>query len=356
MKELSTLRIPSLDGLRAVSILLVVIGHAFHIRGIDIANLGVRIFFIISAYLIVGILLRDVERKRFSIKTFYFKRIFRTFPAFYFYLIVLFFLLKYLGLFEWDQFWRAPIYLENYHARSHWNMSQWFVGHTWSLAVEEQFYVLVAILFYFFNKKMIDKKQLINILLAIVIIVPIIRICYLFFDDIPDLLRGSIHRSFETVADSLAIGGLIAVCYNKIISHKIYKMIENKIWGLILLIIFLQSLNGSFMVDIIGLKTRYFYNLFGLTILNTTISVLILILINNPHKTIFSRLLNLPFMIKIGLWSYSIYLWQQLWLYDWNISIIFKLMGIFICSIISYYLIEVKFLNWRDNILKNGSI
>ncbi|MFY0483508.1 acyltransferase family protein [Flavobacterium sp. PLA-1-15] len=354
MKALLINRIPSLDGLRAVSILLVLIGHAFHIKSLDIANLGVRIFFVISAYLIVGILLKDVERKKFSIKVFYFKRFTRTFPAFYVYLLVLFFVLKYLGLFEWEQFWRAPVYLENYHPRSLWNSNQWFVGHTWSLAVEEQFYVLVALLFYFFNKKVINKGQLVYILFCIVFLVPIIRICYLLFPWIPEFLRGSIHRSFETVVDSLAVGGLIAICSTKIISNKFYRIIENRTWMLIIIIILMQSLNGKFIVDLFGLKSKYFYNLFGLTVLNFAIGILILVLINNPKRALFSRFLNLPFMVKIGLWSYSIYLWQQVWLYSWDIPLVFKILGIFVCSIISYYLVEIKFLSWRDNILKKN--
>lgn len=95
-------RIPSLDGLRAVSILMVVFGHAFRgcFKLIDIANLGVRIFFIISAYLIVGILYRDVKSNTFSIKTFYFKRLVRTFPAFYTYLIIVFIVLVSLNFFD----------------------------------------------------------------------------------------------------------------------------------------------------------------------------------------------------------------------------------------------------------------
>src|SRR6478672_6518783 len=124
-------RIPSLDGLRAISILLVIFGHSCHFVSsyIDVANLGVRVFFIISAYLIVGILLRDVDKNRFSIKTFYFKRFARIFPAFYVFLLIVYFVLIAFNLFEWEQFWRAPFFLENYHSRSIWNSNQWFIGH-----------------------------------------------------------------------------------------------------------------------------------------------------------------------------------------------------------------------------------
>jgi peptidoglycan/LPS O-acetylase OafA/YrhL len=173
-------RIPSLDGLRAISVLLVIVSHSNHtIRNyVDIGNLGVRMFFIISSYLITGILYRDVIKNRLNLKTFYFKRIMRTFAAFYFFLGVLVIVLLLFGLFDWEQFWRAPIYLENYHPRNLWNTKQWFAGHTWSLAVEEQFYLLIAALIYLFHKKIISEKGVIRFFIGITILVPIIRIGY----------------------------------------------------------------------------------------------------------------------------------------------------------------------------------
>ncbi len=177
-------RIPSLDGLRAISVLMVIFSHAFHdIRNyVDLGNLGVRMFFIISSYLITGILYRDVQKGEFSMSMFYFKRIMRTFPAFYFFLVVLFVFLSFKGLFDWQQLWRAPVYLENYHARGDWNQIQWFVGHSWSLAVEEQFYILISGLFFFFNRGTLLKSSLIKLLIVVVLIVPVFRLLYLRFD------------------------------------------------------------------------------------------------------------------------------------------------------------------------------
>lgn len=352
-------RIPSLDGLRGLSILLVVFGHAFKelSRVIDIANLGVRIFFVISAYLIVGILYNDVVKERFSIKSFYFKRIMRTFPAFYFYLIIVFIFLNFKGIFNWEQFWRAPIYLENYHPRHLWEQTQWFVGHSWSLAVEEQFYLLVAILFFFFNKQSVSKSGLIKVLLLVVLLIPIIRIGYLFGKDfIPIFLTGSIHRSFETVADSLAVGGLLALLpKEKIANNKVVIFFSDKLVLLFGLILSFQFLNGSYIVSLIGLLPRYIYNLSGITLINLGIAVLVFLTIKFPMQTIFAKALNQKWIMYIGLWSYSIYLWQQLWLFKWEIPLFFKLLGILVCSLLSYYLIEIKFLSWRDSYLKRNA-
>src|SRR5690242_4601723 len=87
--------IPSLDGLRAVSILFVLIGHMentrnfpLHVSAVlgDIANLGVRVFFVISGFLITTLLLKEFDRTgRISLSNFYLRRTLRIFPAFYAY-------------------------------------------------------------------------------------------------------------------------------------------------------------------------------------------------------------------------------------------------------------------------------
>ena len=344
-------RIPSLDGLRAISIFLVVFSHAFKPRLIDLGNLGVKVFFIISSYLIVGILLKDVKMKRFSLKTFYFKRIIRTFPAFYVYLFSVYIVLFILKIFDWEQFWRAPIYLTNYQPRSDWQYQQWFVGHSWSLAVEEQFYILVALLFLLLNKQILNQKKLLIILFSIICIVPIIRVCYLYFTSIPEFLTGSIHRSFETVADSLAVGGILAIYGDVILEKKWFLFLKNKTFLLILIILGIMMLNSPLVSNDFGLKPRYLYNLFGLTVVNAFLGIIMMVFINFPKSSFFVRALNYKWIINIGLWSYSIYLWQQIWLYNWNFSLYYKFAGILVCSLLSYYLIELPFLKIRNNYL-----
>jgi peptidoglycan/LPS O-acetylase OafA/YrhL len=351
-------RIPSLDGLRGIAIILVVLGHAFRevSKFLDIANLGVRVFFVISAYLIVRILKEDVEKGRFSIATFYFKRITRTFPAFYAYLIGVYLLLNNLEMFQWSQFWRAPIYLENYHPRHLWERPQWFVGHSWSLAVEEQFYVGIAILFAFLNKKRMSQKQLLRVLVGVIMVVPFIRGMYLYDKEfIPLFLKGSIHRSFETVADALAIGGVLALLPQKRIQNcKIVLFFKNRLGLLMGVILFLQLLNSSFTVKIFGLLPRYSYNCLGISVINIAIAIMLFCVMNAPNQTYFAKFLNQKGLTYIGLWSYSIYLWQQLWLFSWEFPLVIKLLGTLSCAVVSYYGIEIKFLTWRNTLLSQN--
>lgn len=354
MNLLEIKRIPSLDGLRAVSIILVVFGHAFRsqFKFIDVANLGVRVFFVISAFLIVGILKRDIEKQQFSLKRFYFKRLMRTFPAYYVYLFLVMILLFILNEFKLEQFWRAPIYLENYHPRNLWESQQWFVGHSWSLAVEEQFYIFISLLFFLVHKKIINQFGLIKILFFLICLAPLIRASYQLFDWIPIVLSGSIHRSFETVVDSIAIGGVIAMLpISKLKKRKEFLFFKRKIWLLVLIILAIQFLNSIYIRELFGLRIRFLYNLFGLTIVNLLIGVMLVIVVSYPKTSIFTKILNSKPFIYIGMLSYSIYLWQQVWLYHWDFSLILKFIGLIVCSLGSYYFIELKFLSIRNNYL-----
>jgi len=347
-------RIPSLDGIRGLSILMVVFGHAFrsYFHLIDIANLGVRIFFIISAYLIVTILKNNIINGKFSLKKFYFKRIMRTFPAFYFYIFCIYILLSWLDIFDLSQFWRAPVYLENYHSRSLWESQQWFVGHSWSLAVEEQFYILVSLLFFMVNKNKITLKRANFIFLLLFFISPLLRASFFLFDFYPDVMIGSIHRSFETVVDSIAIGGIMALTPFKIIQkNKIVNYFKNKTFIMFLLVLGIQFLNSVFVREIFGLKVRFIYNLFGLSIINISLAIIIFNSISRYNSSIFKKALNTKTLSYIGLLSYSIYLWQQVWLYEWNIPLALKFTGIIFSALISYYLIEKPFLNFRNKVL-----
>ncbi len=137
--------IPSLDGLRALSILFVVFGHLVgtaHFpmtNEFGIAQLGVFIFFVISGFLITG-LLEDERAKTgtISLKRFYLRRAFRIFPPFSFYLgvIGIAWALQLVKLNRRDLLSSAT-YTSNFHQNA-----SWWVAHAWSLATEEQFYLL----------------------------------------------------------------------------------------------------------------------------------------------------------------------------------------------------------------------
>ena len=138
--------IPILDGLRAVSIAFVLFGHLAQTRNflqinpnLTLAEFGVRVFFVISGYLITSILLAELSRKgSISLSRFYFRRTMRLFPAAYVFVGVMAILATYgiVHLERWDVAF-ALTYTTDFN-----NSRAWSVGHLWSLAVEEQFYLV----------------------------------------------------------------------------------------------------------------------------------------------------------------------------------------------------------------------
>jgi peptidoglycan/LPS O-acetylase OafA/YrhL len=131
-------RLPQLDGVRALAVVLVVLDHTGGPMFGDIGQHGVTLFFVLSAYLITGILLKGRnEPPRRAITTFYARRALRIFPAYYALLAVLL-IVNVPGLrsaWPWYAFyaanWRAALV-------GHWDVG---VGHLWTLAIEEQFYL-----------------------------------------------------------------------------------------------------------------------------------------------------------------------------------------------------------------------
>lgn len=197
-------RIPSLDGLRAISISLVVIGHwaELHYHS-DIAgafaNLGVRIFFIISGFLITTLLLKEREqRATIRLGEFYVRRAYRILPAAIAFMLPVF-LIFYRDL-RWYHMAAAALYLTNFDFAH-----PWFLGHLWSLSVEEQFYVLwPGVLKKWYRHRVV-------ILVGVVAFAPLYRVACHFLR-----LHGRADETFPAVADILAIGCLLAIFFPRL--------------------------------------------------------------------------------------------------------------------------------------------
>jgi len=143
------IRLPSLDGWRALSILMVLGAHTTHTTGfpeelrplflwVFDGALGVRFFFCISGFLITYLMLQEAERTgRMSLRDFYVRRTLRILPVYFLYLAVLLGLQCTTPLKLTAGEWAASLTFTADFASG-----QWLNGHLWSLAVEEQFYLL----------------------------------------------------------------------------------------------------------------------------------------------------------------------------------------------------------------------
>ena len=340
-------RIPCLDGLRGVSISLVVFSHIWYSNGYPdkfylTGNLGVRIFFIISGFLITLILVKEIEKNSIlDLKKFYFHRVFRIFPAYYFYLSVIFFLFVILEFYCSSAFLVSLTYSSNYFFLS----LPKELEHTWSLAVEEQFYLFFPMLF-----AMVGLKDFKKILLAILFITPAFR--YLAHTN-PSISYESQYLSmawnFHTNMDILASGCLLALWRDSLHSHPIYKaFLRSPLIFLFLLpfIFLLGYFSDSYLI--------YFYVL-GMTVMNIAVTLCVDWVITN-HQSMLGRILNIPALQFIGVLSYSIYLWQQPFMFysETRIWTHFPYNFIFLTlfSLFSYYFVERTFLQYRQRIEK----
>jgi peptidoglycan/LPS O-acetylase OafA/YrhL len=216
---------PSLDGLRAISFLGVFL---WHYLALPYGWAGVDVFFVLSGFLITGIL-HDTRDDTHRIRNFYIRRTLRIFPLYYGVLLAIF-LLTPLMHWAWAWQWVAwPLYLGNFLRFLYPHLNDGFVagfadahlvsrayprfdlrlGHFWTLCVEEQFYLLWPWIVF----KVRDRRKLIAICIACIVLVPIARV--LAIAHMPQALVSGevVLHSTPFRFDTLLVGALIALLY-----------------------------------------------------------------------------------------------------------------------------------------------
>jgi peptidoglycan/LPS O-acetylase OafA/YrhL len=322
-------RIASLDGLRAVSIVAVVLGHLTGTVGfpavltpilmgpLDFAHQGVRVFFVISGFLITGLLLDEEDRTgRARLGQFYLRRTARIVPAYATYLAVIA-ILTLAGIVSvsgWD-FFHAATWTMNYHEGAAWE-----VGHLWSLSVEEQFYLLWPL-----TLVLAGRKRAALIAFAVVCVVPFIR--YAGYAS-----HQHVGYTFQTAADALALGCLLSLWRGRLPTHLV------RGWLAPVLMV---------AATVVG---TVFYRTAMLTqdsISTLAAAALVLWSVEHPASA-WGRFLNSRPLVTIGTLSYSLYLWQQLFINRqnpmWSFPV--NLLMTVGCAIVSYRLIEQPARQW----------
>ena len=222
-----------IDGLRALAVIPVILYHA----DFDIFQggfVGVDIFFVISGYLITSIIIRDIENNHFSLINFYERRARRILPSLFFivFLTVIFsclylppHALKDVG----QSVFSVSLFISNiffYFETDYFANTAKMAPllHTWSLGVEEQFYILFPILLLFIKKL----KKLFQIFLIFFLL-----ICSLYISE--SLLKNDQEYSFFIVISrfwELAIGSLLAMIKGVSIENK-FKLFWNDLFALL---------------------------------------------------------------------------------------------------------------------------
>jgi len=337
----SSSHLPSLDGLRAISIALVLVGHLSGTQGFitldlgvgDYAHLGVLVFFVISGFLITNLLLSDYARNgSISIKLFYARRSLRILPASYCYLACIFLLwlagIVHLGR---SDLWHAITYTVNYMPNPSWQ-----IGHLWSLSVEEQFYLLWP-----FAIVTLGPRRAVSVAVVVVLLGPMARSAAWLF------LRGTPYLNvpmFPAVADSLAMGCVLAKIRNWLEGQRWYLRLFSPIHSLSMLIL-IFVINRYMGFTVVGV--------IGTSLINLCVAILVHRSVYKSHDWM-GRILNWGPIAFVGVVSYSLYLWQQPFLNRhstaWVSSFPQNLIFAVIASLASYLLLEKPLLKLRHRL------
>jgi peptidoglycan/LPS O-acetylase OafA/YrhL len=360
-------RIPSLDGLRALSILLVIIGHArttvphlpFSVRRWVTAipgnaSLGVSIFFVISGFLITHLLLREQHKTgRISLPGFYVRRFFRIMPAYYAFLICLI-LLPHVHRFHWlklDSYSlkMAALFFTDYSPRS---FGEW-VGHTWSLSVEEQFYLFWPLLL-----ALVGRKTGGWVAVGLIVAAPLVRIASWFGLPHESIFWHRIPILLHTRVDSLMFGCATAIFYSAAsFQGMVQRAFALRLHWVAFAFVFLLSpyleVWSEPSVKMVAPPAKYLV-LAGYSLEGVGILLLLVWAIQNVEHPV-GRVLNWKPVVHLGLISYSLYLWQQVFLVAGNPTWTGKFPLNLLCTIaaaeFSYFAIEKIFLRLRDRLV-----
>ena len=314
---LSTHYRPDIDGLRAVAVIPVVLFHSkISLSGVGLfpgGFVGVDIFFVISGYLISNILLHDISRDQFSILTFYERRIRRIFPALFTVLLVAaaaaFVILLPGALGEMDYFgthlFGATFFYSNYQFMSE---TGYFAAaaednpllHLWSLAVEEQFYIVFPVYLYLVSRFFRDRLGLATMA---VLLISLVYSIYLVRNNPADAFYSTPARAWE-----LMLGAILAIVPRKApMDQRLAQVLTATGLGFIIYAILFYSEQTPFP---------------GAAALLPCAGAALILYTGQSNVTQVSRLLSTNAFRYPGLISYSLYLWH------WPVLVFYKMYAI----------------------------
>lgn len=307
--------ITGLDGIRAIAVIMVL---AYHLKLALFKSgfLGVTVFFVLSGYLITGILISEVEEEgTIDLKNFWLRRIRRLVPAVMSMAVVIIFvsavvnriiftkgckdfLASVLGFNNWWQIFNKVSYFEAAGVPSPFT-------HCWSLAIETQFYLIYPLILlgiYKLAKSRGEGRAKRGLLFAgVTLLLALISVILMIvlFDPQQDASR--VYYGTDTRAFSLLFGALLAILWEYRMVPRRFSASVNMVLGsvsFVVLLVMTIAINGS---------SNFWYR--GGQLVGTILTVLVIYTVSG-RKTWLSRFLSHPVLKWIGDRSYSIYLWH----------------------------------------------
>ncbi len=310
------MKIKVLDGLRGYAALLVVLSHMPQITNSEygvtlfrmtedfsFAYIGVELFFVLSGFLITRILLRNKREGVFSFKLFYLKRALRIFPI---YFLVLFVCML---LFSFEGVGYLFAYMANYYFAFN-TVELHPLAHTWSLSVEEHFYLFWPLIIYFFDLETVRKYTWVIVSLVVSFS---LAFAHIIFEG--EILRSLLYNGTEFRMLALVIGSTLAFHESRIWELK--KTTTTR-WLAFLMLFFFISFRVIVQYTLGTKFPIYAIQLVILACATTCFFVLVLIQENrdNTMKLLFSN----QIATYLGKVSYGLYLYHYPIFYWWGMS------------------------------------
>ena len=308
--------LPSIDSLRALAVLAVIIYHV-DVNYLPGGFLGVDLFFVLSGYLISSLIIKEYKKTgSVNLYNFYIRRARRLLPAVYFMItiglvvMVLFneVLLRkshldaifgYIYSSNWWYIFHKLDYFDSFGAQSPFK-------HLWSLAIEEQFYMIFPLLFLLVNRKKKSKdgtyKLNKNFLYVVLGLIIVSLIAHILLFDINNISR--IYFGTDTRAFSLLVGVVGAILYPMERLHAKVTLQQNMVYSVVSLV------SIATLITVMIYTSEYNTWLYRGGFLLVAILGLIVIISSGKQHTLMSRLLSFKPVVFIGKISYSLYLWH----------------------------------------------
>ena len=363
MTQKTTVFFPNLDGLRFVAFFLVFLAHCFFTSDPVLSSetvyqavifvsskgiFGVNFFFVLSGFLITYLLLVEKrENGKVNVIYFYFRRFLRIWPLYYAVVVFGFLVLPFAYSYFGEDFGGSGnlflylFFLSNFDKTT----ETAILGILWSIAVEEQFYLVWPLIFLF-----VRTRHHYLIFYGIIIGSLVFRLVYI--DDSYAIFK----HTFSCISD-MAVGGLGAYwAFNGMLIDRIRVMPKRLIFGIYVF--------GTALIILRPYWNQLFYGIYALERLIYSIYFLFVVLEQNYAENSFYKMENFRLISKLGIYTYGLYMVHFISIYffnfvfdriGWNSSLyqlmivepVFSLCGAIALALISFYLLENPFLKLK---------
>jgi peptidoglycan/LPS O-acetylase OafA/YrhL len=322
-----------LDGVRGIAVLLVLVFHFSTVNEFPRGGfLGVDLFFVLSGFLISAMLLEEHRSSgRINLKNFYARRALRLLPA-----LVVVSLTSVIISGNWRPALYALFYVANWVLAFGKFGDLGLLEHTWSLSIEEQFYLFYPLLLLFLFK--VKRRYQVRILLGLIALVAINR-AYLYS---PLISIARLYAGLDARADSLLIGCVVGFAVSDRVRPKRKLLNYVALGAAILMVGFLYRSHFA---------SPYLY-CGGYTIFSACAGVLLFTLFQAPPALVL-RILENPLLTWIGRISYGLYLWNPLMIKLINpswptlLKLVLQIVILLVIVSLSYYGVELPFLRLK---------